>query len=201
MGRKIKERTKVPLLVICTEGNKRSSEIAYFNNFKNRNLRIEYVDGEETDPEGMLNNTLKFLEKIDAKYEDELHVFLVLDTDCNMDRIKKIKLLEEKCQKSKIEIITSSPTFEIWFLMHTRSNNLNFTSSSEVKKETKKVFSNYKEGVDIYKEIKDKTSIAIINAKRFEKESIYENIYEKNPHSKIYKVIETIEDIRERYTI
>lgn len=191
MARKVIKKEKVPLIVICSEGNKKSAEIAYFANFSSRNLRIKFADGEETDPQGMLEKLLRYLDKIDAKNEDDIHVYLVLDTDLNKNRINDIKAIKEKCEENNIKIITSAPTFEIWFLFHERRNNLTFTSSAEVKRETKKVFKDYKEGINIFNIIKDRTDIAIENAKFVEKNSMYEDI-EINPHSKVYEIIEDI---------
>lgn len=82
----------------------------------------------------MLNDLLNYIVNEDIKSEENCKIFLVLDTDLNKTRINEIKEIEEKCNKNNIEIITSS-TFEIWYLIHYRSNKLNFLSSKEVKKE------------------------------------------------------------------
>lgn len=191
MGRRISPRQKNPLIVICSEGNKKSAEVAYFKNFRNRNLRIEFVDGEETDPKGMLDKCLRYLKKIDFENEDEAYCYLVLDTDLNKDRINMIKEIESICYENNIKIITSAPTFEIWFLLHKRNNNITFANSKEVKKATKKEFNGYSEGINIYNEIKDYTTNAINNAKNLEKNSLGDK-YEINPHSNIYEIIEVI---------
>lgn len=191
MGRRISPRQKNPLIVICSEGNKKSAEVDYFKNFRNRNLRIEFVDGEETDPKGMLDKCLRYLKKIDFENEDEAYCYLVLDTDLNKDRINMIKEIESICYENNIKIITSAPTFEIWFLLHKRNNNITFANSKEVKKATKKEFNGYSEGINIYNEIKDYTTNAINNAKNLEKNSLGDK-YEINPHSNIYEIIEVI---------
>ena len=136
----IKHNKKRPLIVICSEGGKKSSEYYYFRNFSSRDLRIQFSTGNSTDPKGMLNDLLNYIVNEDIKSEENCKIFLVLDTDLNKTRINEIKEIEEKCNKNNIEIITSSPTFEIWYLMHYRSNKLNFLSSKEVKKR----ISNYK---------------------------------------------------------
>lgn len=56
--RQIKRKKKKPLIVICSEGGKKSSEYYYFSNFRNRNLRIQFSTGNNTDPKGMLEDLL-----------------------------------------------------------------------------------------------------------------------------------------------
>ena len=108
--------------------------------------------------------------------------------DLSSERINQIKEIESKCKNKKIEIITSSPTFEIWFLMHFRNSNLTFESSEKVKKEYKKL----REKTPNFKELLfSNQSKAIKFAKRIENNSD-NDYYTKNPHSSFYKIIELI---------
>lgn len=159
--RYVNNRQRKPLIVICSEGGKKSSEYYYFRNFANRNLRIEFSTGNSTDVKGMLNDLLKYIKNEDIKSEDNCHIFLVLDTDLNKDRINDIMSIEEECKKNNIIIITSAPTFEI---------------------------------MNIYNSIKEKTDDAIKIAQTYEKQCFNnnENLYKKNPHTSIYKIIEVI---------
>ena len=116
--RKVKKQLKRPLIVICSEGEAKSSEYYYFRHFSTRNLRIQFSTGDNTDPKGMLDNLLKYIQREDIKSEDNVRIFLVLDTDLDDKRIKEIKAIEKVCLRNKIEIITSAPTFEIWYLLH-----------------------------------------------------------------------------------
>ncbi len=126
MARRFEKISKKPLIIICSEGGMKSSEYYYFRNFKSRDLRIQFSTGNSTDPEGMLKDLLKYIENEDVKSEDNVRIFLLMDTDLNNDRIKRIMNIEKKCNKHKIEIITSSPTFEIWYLMHYKKDKLVF---------------------------------------------------------------------------
>lgn len=82
----------------------------------------------------MLEDLINYINNEDIKSEDECKIFLVIDTDLNENRIKKIEEIIPKCQKYNIEVITSAPTFEIWYLMHYRKNKLKFSTSQDVKK-------------------------------------------------------------------
>lgn len=111
MARRIEKRNvKKPVIVICSEGGKKSTEYLYFRNFASRNLRIQFSTGNSTDPKGMLNDLLKYINNEDIKNEDFYKIFLVLDTDLDERRINEIKLIKKECDKHNIEIITSAPT-------------------------------------------------------------------------------------------
>ena len=145
---------------------------------------------------GMLDNLLKYIQNEDIKSEDNVRIFLVLDTDLDDRRINEIKEIEEKCLKNNIEIITSAPTFEIWYLLHYRDNKLKFDSSQKVKKEIAKENGTYTETIDMYKFIKCNTDKARTTAKLLEKRAVSsgEELIELNPHTSIYKILDAIDD-------
>lgn len=194
--RQIKHNNKKPLIVICSEGGKKSSEYYYFRNYSNRNLRIQFSTGNSTDPKGMLEDLIKYINNEDIVSEDNSRIFLVLDTDLCKRRINEIKEISSDCAKYKIEIITSAPTFEIWYILHYRNNKLKFQSSKEVKKELEIINGMYNESMNMYQIIKENTKKAKVNAKHLE-ESIVKNkeeLFESNPHTSIYKILDAIDE-------
>lgn len=192
----IKRNKKKPLIVICSEGGKKSSEYYYFRNYTSRNLRIQFSTGNSNDPKGMLDDLLKYINNEDIKSEDNCRIFLVLDTDLDERRINEIKKIESECVKHHIEIITSSPTFEIWYIMHYRNNALKFHTSKEVKKELQHINGTYTETIDMYKMIKNSTNYARNVAYDLEQQIIKnkEDLLKSNPHTSIYKVLDAIDD-------
>lgn len=199
MARRIEKRNvKKPVIVICSEGGKKSTEYLYFRNFASRNLRIQFSTGNSTDPKGMLNDLLKYINNEDIKNEDFYKIFLVLDTDLDERRINEIKLIKKECDKHNIEIITSAPTFEIWFLMHYRKKNLIFKTSKDVKKELQNINGVYKETMDMYNVIKDLTNDAKNTAKSFRQqaEKNNEDLLTSNPHTNVYKILEAIDEFK-----
>ena len=186
-----------PLIIICSEGGLKSSEYYYFRNFKSRDLRIQFSTGNSTDPKGMLKDLLKYINNEDIKSEDNVRIFLVLDTDLSERRINEIKSIEQECIKNNIEIIISSPTFEIWYLMHFKNNKLKFNSSKDVKNELTKILKFYKESMNLYNNINDKTDTAITLARQLEDKIIKnkEDIYKANPYTGIYKIVNTIKSL------
>ena len=194
--RQLRQNKKKPLIVICSEGGKKSSEYYYFRNHTNRNLRIQFSTGNSTDPEGMLEDLLKYIHNEDIVSEDNYRIFLVLDTDLDKKRISEIKKIEQKCIDNNIEIITSAPTFEIWYVMHYRSNRLMFQTSKEVKKELQSLNGTYTESMDMYKVIKEKTINARETAEGIEEQIIKNNedLLSSNPHTGIYKILDVIDE-------
>ncbi len=94
--RQLKKQQKRPLIVICSEGGTKSSEYYYFRNYRTRDLRIQFSTGNSTDPKGMLIDLLKYIQNEDIKSEDNVRIFLVLDTDLNDRRIDEINKIIRK---------------------------------------------------------------------------------------------------------
>lgn len=196
MARRQLKQQKKPLIVICSEGGKKSSEYYYFRNYTNRNLRIQFSTGNSTDPLGMLEDLLKYIHNEDIASEDNCRIFLVLDTDLSEKRINEIKEIKQKCIDNNIEIITSAPTFEIWYVMHYRNNRLRFNTSKEVKKELQSLNGTYTESMNMYKIIKNLTDNARNTAKFFEQQTLKnkEDLLSSNPHTSIYKILDVIDE-------
>lgn len=194
--RQLRHNKKKPLIVICSEGGKKSSEYYYFRNYTNRDLRIQFSTGNSTDPKGMLDDLLKYIHNEDIVSEDNCRIFLVLDTDLDEKRISEIKEIEQKCIDNNIEIVTSAPTFEIWYVMHYRNNRLKFQTSKDVKRELQSLNGTYTESMDMYKIIKDSTDNARSTAESFEKQIIRNNedLLSSNPHTSIYKILSAIDE-------
>lgn len=194
--RQLRHNKKKPLIVICSEGGKKSSEYYYFRNHTNRDLRIQFSTGNSTDPKGMLEDLIKYIHNEDIASEDNCRIFLVLDTDLDEKRISEIKEIEQRCIDNNIEIVTSAPTFEIWYVMHYRNNRLKFQTSKEVKRELQNLNGTYTESMDMYKIIKDSMDNARSTAKYLEQQIIRNNedLLNSNPHSSIYKILDAIDE-------
>lgn len=196
--RQIKQNKRKPLIVICSEGGKKSSEYYYFRNYASRDLRIQFSTGNSTDPKGILEDLLKYIRNEDISSEDKCKIFLVLDTDLDNKRINEIKEIEQQCNDNNIEIITSAPTFEIWYIMHYRNNRLKFLSSKDVKKELQIINGYYTESMDMYKMINKSISSARNTAKNIEQQAVKNNedLFKLNPHTSIYKILDTIDEFK-----
>ena len=137
---------------------------------------------------------LEEFEDIKKEYGDKM--YLLIDTDINQNKQEQINEAKDICKQNDIELITSTPTFEYWYLLHYGYTSKNYQSSKQVKNEMKLIIPNYSESMNIYPIIENKTDIAIANAKKIEK--YHEENGQKidsedaNPHTSAYKVIEEI---------
>ena len=194
--RQLRHKERKPLIVICVEGEKNSTEYNYFRHYSSRDLRIQFSTGNSTDPKGMLDDLLNYIRNEDIVSEDNCRIFLVLDTDLDERRISEIKEIEQECIDNNIEIVTSAPTFEIWYLMHYRNNRLKFQTSKEVKRELQNLNGTYTESMDMYKIIKDSTDNARSTAQSLEQQIISnkEDLLNSNPHTSIYKILNAIDE-------
>lgn len=187
------------IIVIGCEG-KNKTETMYFKNFSTRECIIKFSTGRHTDPVGMAKDLVDFLKKEDIKKEYGDKMYLLLDTDVNQNKQDQINEAKEICNKNNIELITSTPTFEYWYILHYEYTTKSYHSSKQVKNEMKIKIPNYSESMNVYPIIEDKTDVAIANAKRIEK---YQEENGKvidsegaNPHTSAYKVIEEIKKVK-----
>lgn len=81
--------------------------------------------------------------------------------------------------------------------MHFKNNKLKFNSSKDVKNELTKILKFYKESMNLYNNINDKTDTAITLARQLEDKIIKnkEDIYKANPYTGIYKIVNTIKSL------
>lgn len=190
-----------PLVVICSEGKNSTAEKIYFSNFTDRNCRIKFCTGSSTDPVGMLEDFKKYIKNEELEFEEQCSKYLLIDTDLSPKQIKAIETISKECEKLGIEIIISSPTFEIWYLMHFRSNKLKFNASKEVKRALEEeIGGTYSETINMYPSISSRLESAIANAKRVNSNSLKDcqNKYLSNPYSEVYKVIEKINEYKNK---
>lgn len=190
------KRNSNRIIAIGCEG-KNKTETIYFKHFSSRDCIIKFSTGNRTDPIGMANDLISFIKKEDIKSEYGDKIFLLIDTDINQNKHNQILEAEKMCKKHGIELITSTPTFEFWYILHFGYTTKAYKDSKQVKSDLKSKIECYSESFDIYPYIKDNTNEAIKNAKLVEKFHIDNNtpvnFENANPHTSVYKIIEQIQ--------
>ena len=97
-GRNRQNRKRRPIIVIGCEGNNKTEEI-YFKNFNSRKCIIKFSTGNSTDPVGIANDLIKFIDNEIGRENDDKY-YVVLDTDVNQDKQSQIdkakKILKQK---------------------------------------------------------------------------------------------------------
>lgn len=187
-------RTKSVIAIGCEGKNK--TETIYFKNFVSRECIIKFSTGIHTDPIGMANDLVDFIDKEDIKSEYGDKIYLLIDTDVNENKQNQINETKEICNKQGIELITSTPSFEYWYILHDECTSKSYQSSKQIKREMKSKISNYSESLNVYPIIKNKTDDAIKHAKRIEKYQIENgkdiDSDKANPHTSVYRIVEEL---------
>ena len=193
-GRNRENKQRNPIIAIACEGNNKTEE-TYYRNFNSKKCIIRFSKGNSTDPVGIVKDLLNFINTEIGREEKDKY-YAVFDTDVNQNKQAQIEEAKKLAIENGVEIITSTPAFEIWFLLHFGYSTKCFLSSEDVKEAVKKKIDNYSEKVNVYPIICAKTMDAIKNAKQLEKYQIdlgqtleNENC---NPYTAAYKVVEEL---------
>lgn len=196
--RNSRNRKRKRIVLIAAEG-KNKTEVNYFNGFSNKEVKIVFVRGNETDPVKMtkhLCNDYEFYE-LDKELGDL--AYCVVDGDISVEKEKQI-LEADHIIKKYGSVIVSNPCIEVWFLCHFIGSTKQYSSSEEVVKRLKKFFPKYsKNSDDIYNMLEDKINTAIDNSKNLEKNN-HDNrhklhCHNNQPSTEVYKIVEAIDGV------
>lgn len=193
-GRNRENRQRNPLIVIGCEGNNKTEEI-YFKNYNSRKCMIRFSNGNCTDPVGIVTDLVKFIDNEIGREKNDRY-YAVFDTDINKGLKMQIDEAKKIAKENGVEIITSTPSFEIWFRLHFGFTTKLYTSSDDVIDDFDGKIDEYKKNKNVYLSIADKTEEAIKNAKKLEKYHLELgqalDSDECNPYTAIYKVVEDL---------
>lgn len=193
-GRNKHSRKRNPFVIIGCEGNNKTEKL-YFKNFHSRDCIIKFAKGISTDPKGIVQDLINYMNsEIDREENDK--VYAVFDTDVNQNKQERIEEAKKLAGENGVEIITSTPAFELWFLLHFGYTTKSFASNKDLQNVLKKHIEEYTKNSNTYLSIKNFTQQAIVNAKKLEKYQLNkgqaldnENC---NPYTAVYKVVEEL---------
>lgn len=193
-GRNHAKKIRNPFIVIGCEGKNKTEE-TYFKNYNSRDCIIKFSKGNSTDPVGIVENLIKFIDNEIGREKGDKY-YAVFDTDVNQNKQSQIDKAKKIAKENGVQIITSTPTFEIWYLLHFRYTTKAFVSSEEVQVELKSKIDEYSKSMNTYLVLKEKTPKAIDNAKNVEKYHlrIGQALDDEkcNPYTGVYKVVEEL---------
>lgn len=92
---------------------------------------------------------IKEIKELGLNLQNGDMAYCVFDTDTNQEKNTIINKAIELAKKNKIIVITSSPCFEIWFLLHYIYTTASM-SNDDVIKVLKKHYSKYEKNINIY---------------------------------------------------
>ena len=189
-----KVRKQKSKILIAAEG-KNKTEKTYFSNFEDgkKSYNITYARGNNTDPLKLVKMLIKEIDEIKLDLQDDDVAYCIFDTDVDPNKNKIIEEAIQLAKKNNIKIITSSPCFELWFLLHYDYTTANM-DSEEVIKRLKEYYPKYEKNINIYPNIIKEIDLAINRAKKIEKYQIDNNrrigTVEANPNTEVYKIVE-----------
>lgn len=106
---------------------------------------------------------------------------------------KKISAAIEYAKRNDIEVITSTPCMELWFLLHYNYTTA-YLSNDEVMRRLKCYQPKYEKNFNIYPLINSNVDWAIKNAKKLLKYQIDNGKVigkvDANPNTEVYKIVE-----------
>lgn len=189
-----KVRKQKSKILIAAEG-KNKTEKTYFSNFEDgkKSYNITYARGNNTDPLKLVKMLIKEIDELKLDLQDDDVAYCIFDTDVDINKNKIIEEAIQLARKNNIKIITSSPCFELWFLLHYDFTTANM-DSEEVIKRLKEYYPKYEKNINIYPDIIKEIDLAIDRAKKIEKYQIDNNrrigTVEANPNTEVYKIVE-----------
>lgn len=197
---KAKRQEKIPVIINAEGLNK--TEFLYFKGlsrdkeYRDR-IRLQFASGTKTDPEGMVRELADSIrDKGFSKIENAV-AYCFIDTDCNKDKDPQIGSAERVAKKHSIDLIVSSPSFEVWFLCHYLQTIPNHTNQNDVIKALLKTLPDYKKSDEaMFETLRPNLPSAIETAKRLEKQckgrGYKIHTAEFSPSTEVFKVIETL---------
>ena len=162
-----KNRSKNSFVIIGYEGINKTEKL-YFKNFHSKKCIIKFAKGNSTDPKGIVQDIVNYM-KSDIEIDDNDKVYAIFDTDVNQSKQKQIEEAKKIAKEKGVEIITSTPTFELWFLLHFCYTTKEFISNNDLQNDLKKYIEGYAKNNNTYLDVKEFTKKAIENNKRLEK--------------------------------
>ena len=189
-----KVRKQKSKILIAAEG-KNKTEKTYFSNFEDgkKSYNITYARGNNTDPLKLVKMLIKEIDELKLDLQDDDVAYCIFDTDVDPNKNKIIEEAIQLAKKNNIKIITSSPCFELWFLLHYDYTTANMDSEKVIKR-LKEYYPKYEKNINIYPDIIKEIDLAIDRAKKLEKYQTDNNrrigTVEANPNTEVYKIVE-----------
>ncbi len=193
--RNTEKRKRNPFVIIGCEGKNKTEKI-YFNNFNSRQCIIKFSKGNSTDPKGIVQDLINFIKSNEIEIEENDKVYAIFDTDVGQNKQQRIEEAKSLAEENGVEIITSTPTFELWFLLHFGFTTKVFVSNKALQDELTRKIPNYSKSNNTYLAVKDSTGEAIEYAKRLEQYQLNEgralDSEKCNPYTGVYKITEEL---------
>lgn len=189
------QRRRKSIVLLAAEG-KNKTETQYFKSIPSSDYIIRFAPGNYTDPVNMVHALKKEYNELELDAELGDAAFCLVDSD--FDPIKDTQLEKaDAAAGNLINVVVSSPCFEVWYLCHYTLSTRQYISNNEVLKNLKDHIPEYRKGMlGVWEIVGDKTENAIQNAKSLENQCLEKGLkrhtVEFTPSTEVYKIIELL---------
>ena len=189
------QRKRKSIILLATEGKNRT-ETRYFKSVPSPNHVIRFAPGNYTDPVNMVRTLKKEYDELELDAQLGDAAFCLVDSDINPAKDKQLEKADAETAEN-IEVVVSSPCFEIWYLCHYSASARQYASNNEVLRALKQHIPEYKkEMAGLWEIIGGKTETAILNAKFLEQQCLKKgqkrHTVAFTPATEVYKIMEIL---------
>lgn len=200
--RGVMNRRQKSLILFGLEG-KNKTEKNYFSNFQQIRGKfiIRWASGNATDPVGIVENIKRYILKKNLKEGDR--AFAVFDMDIDPLKEAAVEKARNLAKGQNIELITSNPCFEVWFVLHFEDSTASYNSSKDVINKLRTYITSYKKSDDVFEVLQGRMKDAILRAKKlraYHKDNKTCKLSEQNPVTGVDQVVELLCDSEEVVT-
>ncbi len=200
--RGVMNRQQKSLILFGLEG-KNKTEKNYFSNFQQIRGKfiIRWASGNATDPVGIVENIKRDILKKSLKEGDR--AFAVFDMDIDPLKEAAVEKARNLAKGQNIELITSNPCFEVWFVLHFEDSTASYNSSKDVINKLRTYITGYKKSDDVFEVLQGRMKDAILRAKKlraYHKDNKTCKLSEQNPVTGVDQVVELLCDSEEVVT-
>jgi len=192
-------RQRKRMMFVVTEGKNKSEE-TYLRHLESNRLKIHFVKSSATDPENMARALVSECVENDFNPNFDLG-YSIFDTDFAESKNIQIKNAQKIIDRQKLplQLIISSPCYEIWYICHFIYSGRQYCSNDEVIGKLKEFIPDYDKSDDVFDALLEKQETAIKNAKKLEEASIAakreRHTTDFTPSTEIYKVVCKLNEI------
>ena len=189
------QRNPKSVILLAVEG-KNKTEAQYFKSVPCPDHVIRFAPGNYTDPVNMMQALRKEYEDLGLDAQSGDAAFCLVDSDIDPIKDRQLERADAEAGEN-MELVVSSPCFEVWYLCHFTTSTRQYNSNSEVLKALKEHIPDYrKEMPGIWDAIGTETDIAIRNARYLELQCLEKGLKRHTvaftPSTEVYKIMELL---------
>ena len=190
--RNTNQRKRKSIILLATEG-KNKTETLYFKSIPSATHVIRFAPGNYTDPINMVHALRSEFKDLGLDLQLGDVAYCLVDSDVDPRKDKQLEKADA-ASGEEIELIVSSPCFEIWYLCHFLASTKQYASSNDVLRTLQQYIPEYGKSMKgLWERIGDKTETAISNAIILEDKCLEQSLKPHTvafmPSTEVYRIL------------